>query len=227
MISRKKLPVKFTNPMITQLNEYHEALKKIIFQANLLHTAGVCGKGRIKKAIDQIAYELKVYDAHIIALLRIESRDIILPSGEAVVEKIVEIPIPPDENKIKELVARYIKDFMPKEPTKTKEKEPPQQPQIIYVPAEPDQLTKAHQLFFGFGTQKNYIEAFKLYKECDQKGNLVATNCLGRMYFEGIGVKKDISKAIEFYIKSAAKQDSEGLYRIGTLLEVINFFIIF
>jgi TPR repeat protein len=230
ILARKKVPYKFNGEMIKQLDEYKERLEVLKKKLLQLHTAGCCAKGKVKEEIYKICEELKVYDACIFIIKGMDSRDIILPSGEVVVKEVVEIQLPPDENKIRDLVAKYIKDFLPKEkeppPPQPKPKEKEKEAPVIqtkieyrYLPAEPDSLTKAHQYFFGFGTQKNYVQAKKLYEECDATGNPIAAACLGNMYLDGIGVKKDIQRAIDYYLRSASKGDSEGMYKMGALLE--------
>lgn len=142
----------------------------------------------------------------------IEPREIMLSAGEIIIEKIVETE--PSEQRIRELIAKNIKDFIPKE-------KPPQtiveyKNEVKYVPQE-DLLGKAYQLLYG---QKNYFEALKLLRDLDAKDDHNAQCTIGLMYLEGMGIQKNIKKAIEYFQKAAAKNNLEAIYRLGVLLEV-------
>lgn len=156
-------------------------------------------------------------DASLGILLGLEPREIMLPSGEIVRE--VKVEVPPSEDKIRELIAKNIRDFLPK-PEKRPEPVQPK-PQIIKK-VELDLISKGHAAFFGIGRPKNYVDAFKIYRECDKQGNIDATNCLGQMYLEGTGVQRNLEKAVEYYRKSAEAGNAEGLYRMGHMYEVIE-----
>ena len=47
--------------------------------------------------------------------------------------------------------------------------------------------------------EKNYKKAFELFKSSAMQGESWAANKLGQMYRTGLGVKKDLKKAFEFY----------------------------
>lgn len=51
-----------------------------------------------------------------------------------------------------------------------------------------------------------------------EKPHPTAYCALGQLYEEGKWVPKDLSKAINFYKKSADLKNSEGLYKIGQYL---------
>ena len=47
------------------------------------------------------------------------------------------------------------------------------------------------------------------------QGNAQAQSDLGSCYVNGVGVSKDIKKAIDLYEKSASQGNVEGLYNLG------------
>lgn len=53
--------------------------------------------------------------------------------------------------------------------------------------------------------KKDYTLAIKIFEDLDSKGNLKASYNLGHMYENGLGVKKDFNKAIEYYEKASKK----------------------
>ena len=156
---------------------------------------------------------MKAHDNVIQAWLNLEPRDIILNSGEVIIEKLVETE--PNEEKIRALVARYIKDYLPKQ--KTPEPIIQTQTKTVYVPAEPDQLGKAHHLLYGL---KNYAEALKLLRELDVKNHPDGQATLGTVYLEGMGVKKNVPKAVEYFKKAIKGGSAEAMYKMASLLEV-------
>lgn len=154
------------------------------------------------------------YDTIVQALLNLEPREIILSSGEVIIEKLVEVE--PSEAAIRKLIAENIKDFIPKQA-------PPPQPiiqtreEIRYVKTE-DNLGRAYQLLYG---QKNYYEAMKILKDLDSKNDAEAQAILGIMHLEGLGVTKDLNKAIQFFLKAMKGGNTEATYRLAILLEVL------
>lgn len=57
----------------------------------------------------------------------------------------------------------------------------------------------------GRGAQKNLNQAYKLYLDAAEKGDMYAQMYAGNMYKNGTGVPQDIEKAIEWYKKSASQ----------------------
>lgn len=162
--------------------------------------------------------ELARYDASLKDLHFYEPLEIQLPTGEIIRE--VRVEVPPSEDKIRALIAKNIKDFIPKE---EKEIIPEPQPnQQIVIQQELDPLSEAHRYLYGFGVPPNYIKALSILKELHKQGEVQATNLLGYMYLEGIGVKKDLEMALQYYERSAHVQDPEGYYRMGQLYEVLT-----
>ena len=54
--------------------------------------------------------------------------------------------------------------------------------------------------------------------ETELKINPSICNILGCLYEEGKFMVRDLKKAVEYYIKSASAEDSEGMYKIGKFL---------
>ena len=147
--------------------------------------------------------------------LKLEPRDIILNSGEVIIEKIVEAE--PNEQKIRALISQNIIDFLPEPKAPEPIIKTQTQVKTIYVPAEPDYLGQAYHLLYG---QKNYAEALSILKDLDAKADPSAQCMIGIMYLEGLGLRKNIQKALEYLYKAAKANQSEALYRLACLLEV-------
>jgi len=209
----KKLPIiKLNKDYQTKLENYIKSLEQINNKLELLARVGFCGKGRINREVNRAGELLQAHDNVILAWLSLEPRDIILNSGEVIIEKIVEAE--PSEEKIRALVAKYIKDFLPKQ--KAPETIIKTETKTVYVDGKQDLLGKAHQLLYG---QKNYAEALKILRELNTQGNPDAQATLGTVYMEGLGVRKDIEKAAEYFKKAIKADSSEAMYKYGTLLE--------
>lgn len=52
---------------------------------------------------------------------------------------------------------------------------------------------------------KNYVEAYKWFKQSADQGNPKGQNGLANLYIDGYGVNKDVKKAIELYKLSAGQ----------------------
>lgn len=158
---------------------------------------------------------LSAHDSVILAWIKLEPRDIILNSGEVIIEKIVEAQ--PSEEKIRELISKNIHEFIPEQKSPEPIIKTQTQVKTVYVPAEPDHLGKAYHLLYG---QKNYAEALTILRDLDQKNDAEAQCMLGVIYLEGIGARKDVKKASEYLNKAASSNNPEALYRLACLLEV-------
>ena len=156
-----------------------------------------------------------VHDNVIQTWLKLEARDIILNSGEVIVEKVVEAE--PSEEKIRAIISKNIQDFIPEQKSPEPIVKTKTEIKTVYVPSEPDYLGKAYHLFYG---QKNYSEALHILLELDSKGDPEAQCMIGVIYLEGTGVRKNIDKAVEYLNKAAAVDNPEALYRLACLLEV-------
>ena len=114
--------------------------------------------------------------------------------------------------KAQEYFAEMLKGFLSLEPSAGK-----MQPYIWY------QLGRLYN--FGYGTEKNYFEAFKWYKKAADKGNAYACYETAQMLQDGIGTENSLEQA-EFYFKNAYKGfcktqrenfDDKILYRLGVM----------
>jgi len=66
----------------------------------------------------------------------------------------------------------------------------------------------------------DYDKAFKLLKPIADKGDAQAQCIIGNMYQLGLGLERDISKAIEWYKKSAKKGYGVASNNLGEILRV-------
>lgn len=114
--------------------------------------------------------------------------------------------------KAQEYFAETLKSFLSLEPSAGK-----MQPYIWY------QIGRLYN--FGYGTEKNYSEAFKWYKKAADKGNAYACYETAKMLQDGIGTENSLEQA-EFYFKTAYKGfckiqsenlDDKILYRLGVM----------
>lgn len=64
---------------------------------------------------------------------------------------------------------------------------------------------------------KNFVEAGKILTNEANKGNSYAEVLLGKLYFNGNGVEKNVNKAIKLYEKSAAQGHFLGEYELSLL----------
>ena len=70
------------------------------------------------------------------------------------------------------------------------------------IQGEPQALFKLGSMYF---TAKNYKQAEVWYKKAAKQGYVTAQNILGYMYYKGLGVDKDISKTIFWFMQSKYK----------------------
>ena len=63
---------------------------------------------------------------------------------------------------------------------------------------------------------KNYKEAYGIFSQLSKQGDSQARYILGTMYLNGLGVKKDLSKTLYWWEKSA-QLNKEALYGLGFL----------
>jgi TPR repeat protein len=87
----------------------------------------------------------------------------------------IQVPVPYEVQKIVEVPKEvYIEKIVEK---------------IVSAPTDP--ILKAHASFFGHGVEKNLQEALRLYREADAMNLAPATNCLAKIFLEGLGVPKN------------------------------------
>jgi TPR repeat protein len=56
--------------------------------------------------------------------------------------------------------------------------------------------SRAFNYYFGWGVERDYAEAVRLFREAAMMGNANAQNYLGICYSEGWGLDKDLEQAI-------------------------------
>jgi len=71
----------------------------------------------------------------------------------------------------------------------------------------------------GRGVEKNYEEAFQLYKQSSGMGFVQAHINLGSCYREGQGVEKDLKLAFQCFKKASDKNSALGLCHVGYMYE--------
>ncbi|CDG22958.1 putative Beta-lactamase [Xenorhabdus poinarii G6] len=65
---------------------------------------------------------------------------------------------------------------------------------------------------------ENYHEAFKYYLLAAEKGNAVALNNLGYLYEQGLGVKQNYTKALDYYNKAIRSENPKtALHNLSRL----------
>lgn len=78
---------------------------------------------------------------------------------------------------------------------------------------------KGDAAFKGENEEQNYEKAMKFYLEAVEQGSGRACGCLAGMYFEGLGVPKDIQKAVSYYEQGSQYGDSGCSYSLGKIYE--------
>ena len=73
--------------------------------------------------------------------------------------------------------------------------------------------------FFGYARSQSYKEAYDLFVLAQEEGYIEATNCLGKMYLTGEGLRQDYDKAYHFFQTTAANSHPDGLYWSGHMIE--------
>lgn len=63
----------------------------------------------------------------------------------------------------------------------------------------------------------DYITAYKLFKPRAEAGDVEAQNYLGVHYYLGLGVKRDLRKAFQWYEKAALQGDPEAQFNYGLM----------
>lgn len=75
---------------------------------------------------------------------------------------------------------------------------------------------KARQLY----KNKLFVDAFNLYLDLAQRGHNSAKIFIGWMYFDGIGIQKDVNLALFWFNRAAEQGSPEGLFYCGKVLEL-------
>lgn len=83
----------------------------------------------------------------------------------------------------------------------------------VNSPEEFYRKIKEGYLFQNVSIDKSKEELFKFLET--KKDDVVGQYCLGKCYFEGIGVTKDYNKAIEWYKEAAEQGYAIAQYNLG------------
>jgi len=62
-----------------------------------------------------------------------------------------------------------------------------------------------------------YDDLFEVYKFRSQQGNLEAINNLGAMYLKGLGVSRDETKALEYFLMASKSKFPPAMYHLGLI----------
>lgn len=71
---------------------------------------------------------------------------------------------------------------------------------------------------FGAYQRGLYITAFNLAQTAAEAGDAAAQTLLGELYSRGLGIPRDIDKALGWYARAAEKGDREALFQYGMAL---------
>lgn len=66
---------------------------------------------------------------------------------------------------------------------------------------------------------QDYNLAFLYYKTAADHGDADGLNCTGWMYLNGFGVPKDVSLAIEYFLRAAEVGNSTAMINLGNIYE--------
>lgn len=67
----------------------------------------------------------------------------------------------------------------------------------------------ARMLYYGLGTKQDYLKAMYWWKESAKHGNTEAYYHIGEMYYNGIGVHRDVSEAKKWFLNASYRSDYE------------------
>lgn len=96
----------------------------------------------------------------------------------------------------------------------------------VIMDAEPIEFTISHFLEalgqYHFTAQKSeleadYLEAFKLFQQAADNGEMEAYFYIGNMYYKGEGVSQDYEEAINWFTKAVEAGDSNAVSKLGTI----------
>lgn len=83
---------------------------------------------------------------------------------------------------------------------------------------KPSAHKSVSQYDFDYGAQfKDINKGVNWLHIASKKGNVEASNKLGKMYRKGLNVKKDINKSIEYYSDAGDRNDQKALYHLGLI----------
>lgn len=84
------------------------------------------------------------------------------------------------------------------------------------IAAQNGDLTAAYNLAEIYSDRKEGDpRAISLLETCVSRGHIEAAVGLGRIYFHGIGVKRNVAKGLSLYKRAAAKKSPRAIYNLG------------
>lgn len=75
------------------------------------------------------------------------------------------------------------------------------------------------QKYRGRGTDVNYADAFKFFRQSAEKGNAEAQNMLGECYDMGRGVVLNHETAVMWYVRSSNQGNQYAMYTLAWCFE--------
>ncbi len=91
-----------------------------------------------------------------------------------------------------------------------------------YVNKFPNKQDYVWQLARAYYAGKDYANSLKYNRKAIELGSVMAINNLGIQYELGLGIKKNISKAIELYKQAMSKGNSHAMLNLGFMYEEGN-----
>lgn len=63
----------------------------------------------------------------------------------------------------------------------------------------------------------DYVQAFKIFSDLAQRGDISACNYLGTHYYLGLGVERDFKQAVRWFEAAALAEDPQGQRNLGVM----------
>ncbi|MFT4585634.1 MAG: TPR repeat protein [Gammaproteobacteria bacterium] len=63
----------------------------------------------------------------------------------------------------------------------------------------------------------DYVQAFRIFSDQANNGNIAASNYLGTHYYLGLGVKRDFEQAVRWFEVAALAEDPQGQRNLGVM----------
>jgi TPR repeat protein len=63
----------------------------------------------------------------------------------------------------------------------------------------------------------DYIQAFQIFSDLAESGDIAACNYLGTHYYLGLGVKRDFAQAVRWFEVAALAEDPQGQRNLGVM----------
>ena len=79
-------------------------------------------------------------------------------------------------------------------------------------------LNLGYMYYYGFyGQTINYEKSFSYFYEAMLRGDLIAESFVGYMYYQGVGIKKDLKKAYEVFKSGETKKNFKCYNGLGLM----------